>query len=74
MRRLVLAAVAVAGLAVALPAATAGDIIETERGSSSSPVTVNHKHVCVGTSPEKRGGDVDAYCVSIDLPLKPLHP
>ena len=70
MRRLVLAAVTVAGLAVALPAATAGDIVETGTGSSSGPVDVNHRHVCVGTSPEKKGGDVDAYCVSIKWPLE----
>ena len=70
MRRLVIVAVAVAGLAVALPAATAGDIVETRTGSSSIPVVVDREQVCVGTSPEKKGGDVDAYCVSVKWPLK----
>ena len=66
MRRLVIVSVVgLAGLAAALPAtAGAGDV-----GSGAGPVTVNTKHICVGTSPEKQGGDVDSYCVSVKLPL-----
>ena len=65
MRRLVLVTVALAGVAIALPA-TAG--VGDDNGGDV-PVMVDTKHICVGTSPEKQGGDVDSYCVSVKWPL-----
>ena len=68
MRRLVIVSVVgLAGLAAALPATAGGGDVSTGAG----PVVVDTKHICVGTSPERRGGDVDSYCVSIDLPVAP---